>query len=186
MRPHRRTLLTRITRTVGKFGKSHASAAFLEDRRPDAQSIGAHRLGATPRSALARQAARGRTWHTGNCDAAFYNWSCSQPLSSWRNTDTVPSLRPVRQVKVSRSERSSASEKCWKTATLSAAIRKSTITSFILQCVLPTRHIVLNTKLLSLTRLMTCLLRRTRMSSFYSMARISLSEHHAAEKSRRT
>ncbi len=23
----------------------------------------------------------GRTWHTGNCEGAFYYWSCSQPLS---------------------------------------------------------------------------------------------------------
>ena len=102
------------------------------------------------------------------------------------DTETVQRLRPVRQVKVSRSERSSVYEKSWKTVILSAAIPKSTITCFILQCALPTRHIALSTKLLSLTRLMICFLRRTKMSSLYSMARISRSEHHTAAKSRLT
>ena len=66
----------------------------------------------------------------------------------------VQLLHPVRQMKVSRSEKSSVCEKFWKTTMLSAAIPKSTITSFILQCALPTRHIALNTKLLYLMRSM--------------------------------
>jgi len=60
--------------------------------------------------------------------------------------ETVHRLRPVRQVKVSRSERSSAYEKFWKTAILSAAIPKSTITSFILQFAFPIEHTVASTR----------------------------------------
>jgi len=46
-------------------------------------------------------------------------------------------------------------------------------TRFILQCVPPTRHIVLTTKLLSLTRSMICFLRRRKTLRMYAKARVS-------------
>jgi len=79
-------------------------------------------------------------------------------------------LRQLRHVTVNRSARSSVSEKSWKTAILRAAF-PFTITCFILQFVLPTRHIALSTKHLFSMRLTIYFPRRIKMSSLCSKAR---------------